>query len=181
MNNNGSADRDKEWYDGYYILMPDNGEGTRFLRPHKPWDYTSDARLYSVAELPDDARQVDYTELYDRFSENALAEFFRDDGIGDWTARQAHRVADYQPISGTKGDERLNGDTDLGLAGICAAAKKNAEILVYTIAFGAGADTGEMAKCSSGTGYAFTADDGDQLTEAFESIAASITRLRLTQ
>lgn len=181
VNADGTADRDKEWYDGYYILMPDNNDNERFLRAHKPWDYTDDGRLYDVSELPDDARQVDYTELYDRFSEFALAEFFRHDYIGDWTARNEHRAADYQPISGADGDDRLNGDVDSGLAGICAAAKKNAEILVYTIAFGAGADTGEMAKCSSGGGYAFVASDGDQLTEAFESIAASITRLRLTQ
>ncbi len=179
INENGNPDREKDWYDGYYILMPDNGEETRFMRPHRPWDNTSDARLYSVAELPDDARQMDYSELYDRFSENALAEFFRDDQVGDWGARQAHREADYQPISGAEGDERLNGDDSL--AGICAAAKVDAEILVYTIAFGSGADTTEMGKCSSGEGYAFTAADGEQLTAAFEAIASSITRLRLTQ
>ena len=174
FNENGSPDRDKQWYDGYYVLMPDNGESRRFMRPHRPWD-DDDGVLYSVAELPDDAVQLDYADLYDRFSENALAEFFRDTNVGDWTARNAHRYADYQPISG----KRLNGNGSL--SGICQAAKVNAEILVYTIAFGAGADTTEMGKCSSGEGYAFVASDGEELTEAFEAIASSITKLRLTQ
>ncbi|MEM0946154.1 MAG: pilus assembly protein TadG-related protein [Pseudomonadota bacterium] len=175
----GEADRDKEWYDGYYVLMPDNGSSSRWMRAHKPWD-DDDATGYREDELPDDARQMDFVELYSEFSENALAEWFRDDNIGDWSERQALRQSETVVINGGTADDRLNGEGNT-LEGICDAAKYNGDIRVFTLAFGSGADLTEMRACATSHDDAYYADDGDSLSEAFSAIAGAITQLRLTQ
>lgn len=184
---NGSEDREKRWYDGYYVLMPDNDSDERWMRPHKPWD-SDDGAIYDVSELPDDARQLDYVELYDRFSENALAELFRDDNYGDWSARSAHRSAEFYPVSYGEADRRMNGTSSDSEYGICDAVKYKSnptddpDVLVFAIAFQAGSHAeGVMRECATSDGYYFDAANGEELNEAFAAIAGAISKLRLTQ
>lgn len=185
----GVKDRNKEWYDGYYVLMNPGTANEYWLRPHKPEDSNSgkrDGARYEINELPNDAVQKEYTELYDKFSEYALAELFRDIPHGDWTARNEHRVAEIGVVSGTDANRRMNG-TGSTEYGMCDVAKVNNDILVFTIAFQVAANsTAEtvMKECASGVdgaGYYFPASNAAALTNAFSAIAGQITKLRLTQ
>jgi hypothetical protein len=184
-NENGTRDRAKSWYDGYFVEMPANNAGQRWLRQHKPWD-NDDGVMYAESELPADAVQMTYTELYDRFSENALANFFRDtDKPTDYTAYNDHRDAEIQVENEASADRRMNGPADESEFGMCDVAKVNNDILVYTIAFQAGSHAeAVMRECASGvngSGFFFDADNSSDLNDAFAAIAGSITKLRLTQ
>ena len=174
---NGTRDRRKQWYDGYFVLFPENDEDERWLRPHKPWD-RDDGAMYAEDELPPDAVQLDYAELYDIFSERALAEFFRDDRHVSRAQRNAHRSAERTVVNGNAADDRLIGTGSL--EGICDAAKQNGDISVYTIAFGTGADQDVMSACAT-TGQFYAPNTPEDLRGTFAAIAASITQLRLTQ
>ena len=178
----GISDREKEWYDGYYVLMNEGSSSEYWMRPHWPGD-RDDGAQYTISELPTDAVQLEYTELYDRFSERALAELFRDDNYGDLNARNEHRSAEEQVEDGTSANRRMNGDTTTN--GMCDVAKVNNDMLVFTIAFQAGS-TAEtvMRECASGvngSGYYFNAQNSTALQNAFSAIAGQITKLRLTQ
>ena len=176
---NGSADREKRWYDGYFIEMPDNSSDERWMRPHKPW-ISDDGVVYAASDLPDDAVQMDWVELFDRFTENAVAEWFRDDTYGDATMRNWIRNAEKRVETTNSANFRMNGNSSTD--GICDAVKHKDHILIFSIAFQAGstAET-QMRNCASGPGYYFDADNGQELNEAFAAIAGAITKLRLTQ
>jgi hypothetical protein len=58
---------------------------------------------------------------------------------------------------------------------------KAAKIIIYTVALGVGADTALLAYCASEPSYAYAPVNGSELTTVFESIAASINQLRLSQ
>ncbi len=66
---------------------------------------------------------------------------------------------------------------------LCTAMKA-AGVTVYTVGFGlsseAPAATTTMAECATDDGKAFTAEDGEQLLQAFRAIALEISKLRLT-
>lgn len=183
----GIKDRNKEWYDGYYVLMNPGTLNEYWLRPHKPEDSDTgkrDGARVEKNDLPSDAVQQEYTELYDKFSEYALAELFRDVTYGDWNARNAHRVAEVGVVNGSSADYRMNGN-GTSEYGMCDIAKVKNDIIVYTIAFQAGSHAESvMRACASGTngaGYYFPANDAAALTNAFSAIAGQITKLRLTQ
>ncbi len=179
----GNKDRNKEWYDGYYVLMEDGSGNNYWMRPHWPGD-KNDGSWHAITDLPADAVQQEYTELYDRFSERALAELFRDDSFGDWNARNAHRNAHSTVVDGTEANRRMNG-TGTSEFGMCDIAKVKNDILVFTIAFQAGSTAESvMRECASGVngaGYYFPASNGTALNNAFSAIAGQITKLRLTQ
>lgn len=169
-NKNGWADREKEWYDGYYVLMPDRSESERWIRPHEPGDF-SDGTYYAEDELPDDARQLHHIELYERFAENDIGEFFFRQG--DWDTRNAYRSAVHQTVNTAGLDKRLKE--------LCEAARVNNDMLIFTIAFSAPAEgQTAMKNCATAPGYYYNADP-QSLDKAFDSIAGAITQLRLTQ
>lgn len=184
-NEDGSRDRDKEWYDGYFVEMPENDASERWMRVHWIGDI-NDGVLYSEAEIAaelDDMRQLDWTELYDKFSERGVARLFRDNQVGDNATYEDLNHTELRVENGSSADYRMSGTSTETEHGLCDAAKVNNDILVFTIAFQAGSHAESvMRDCATGTsGYYFDADNEDQLFQAFETIATTITKLRLTQ
>ena len=194
-NQNGIRDRSKVWEDGYFVEMPNRPPASRFMRQHRfgtSGSNASDAVHYGISDLPSDIRQLDYIELYDRFSERAVAELFRDNksGFGDAAALNAHWNAERLVHDGNSADRRLSGSprTSTTQFGICDAAKyirpgeDQPDILVFSIAFQAGTHaTNVMRDCATAPDYFYPAENEDKLREAFAAIAGAITMLRLTQ
>jgi hypothetical protein len=61
---------------------------------------------------------------------------------------------------------------------------KAAGIKVYTVGFQLGGQVSAanfMANCATDASHAYTADDGDELKEAFKKIAQDIRRLRISR
>ena len=157
-------------YDGYYVEMPNNGDSDRWYVPGRPTtngdDYYTD-----TASLPADAQQLDYIELYDRFSVRDIARFFFRQS--DPAAEDAHEDAVVQ----TEGYASI----DARLSDICTAAKEGNRITVFAIGFEAptrGQDA--MRDCASSLGHYFDVE-GTEISDAFRSIASQITMLRLTE
>lgn len=194
-NQNGVKDRNKVWEDGYFVEMPDNPASSRFMRQHRfgtSGSNESDAVLYGVNQLPDDLRQLDYTELYDNFSERAVAEMFRDTDVGDGDAFDDHNSAEELVQGTNSANRRLSGSprTSTTDFGICDAAKvvrpgeDQPDILVFSIAFDVGASStpaSVLRDCATDINYFYNADNEEELREAFAAIAGAITMLRLTQ
>lgn len=184
-NEDGSRDRDKEWYDGYFVEMPDNDPSERWMRVH--WiGNLNDGVLYSETEIADqldDMRQLDWTELYDQFSERGVARLFRDNQVGDQATFEDLNDTELTVENGASADYRMSGTDDDMEHGLCDAAKVDNDIIIFTIAFQAGSHAESvMRDCATGTsGYFFDADDDEELFQAFETIATTITKLRLTQ
>ncbi len=86
----------------------------------------------------------------------------------------------------TDGDFNTVGDSDNGSSTrqakkLCDELKKD-KIVVYSVAFqapSAGEDV--LRYCSSGTEFFFKPQNGDQLLDAYQSIASSISDLRITR
>lgn len=58
---------------------------------------------------------------------------------------------------------------------------KASGVVIYTVAFKAPSEGQEILQyCSSGSSYAFAASDGQQLSDAYQTIAASISDLRIS-
>ncbi|MEM9973022.1 MAG: VWA domain-containing protein [Pseudomonadota bacterium] len=169
-NKNGNPDRNKEWYDAYYVEMPTRPEAERFLRVHQPGN-TSDSVKYGVSELPDDAVQLTNQQLYDRFAEEDIGKFFFEGHDND--TRNAYRDSVVTVTTASEADDRLSA--------LCAAARQGGDITIFTIAFSApqeGKDA--MLDCAKDEAFYFPADD-KSLATAFDTIAGAITALRLTQ
>ncbi|NNF23600.1 MAG: TadE/TadG family protein [Rhodobacteraceae bacterium] len=162
--------RDKQYNDGYFVEYPQLPAHRRFYRPEDLSD-NSDGTYYSVNALPDDLRQLDRHELYDRLSNEDIADaFFR--GL-DTAAERIEERADRAYAGSTAGDDRLSS--------ICEAARVDNDVLVYTIAFQApqeGQDA--MRDCATADGYYYDVSTTN-ISDAFSSIAGSISQLRLTQ
>jgi hypothetical protein len=58
---------------------------------------------------------------------------------------------------------------------------KAAGMTIYTVALGSGADTALLGYCATDSSYAYAPVNGSELTSVFESIAASINKLRISQ
>jgi hypothetical protein len=82
----------------------------------------------------------------------------------------------------TVGGAPDNGSSDSQARQMCAAMKAEG-ITVYTVGFQLNdANAVEtMSQCASGESYAFLADDGSELRQAFRDIAFRLSDLRLTQ
>lgn len=162
--------RDKEWYDGYFVEMPNRPEDRRFVRVHVPGD-DDDGIEYAVADLPDDLVQLDNISLYKRFAEEDIADFFFEGE--DETTSDAYRDSVETIVTAEDADDRLSD--------LCSAAKRNGDITVFTIAFSApqeGQDA--MLDCATSEGFYYDATP-ENLVNAFDSIAGAISQLRLTQ
>ena len=172
------------YWNGFYVRLDETGDGY-WYQGQLP-DDANDGAYYAKDELPADAYQLTYAELYDRLSEDAVADLFLDQAGNDDDRlddlRTAHLQAVYEPNSYGELDRRLTGDPYGPNHGICDAATFNNDIIVFTIAFEApeGGQT-QMSECATAGGYYFDAKDGVELDEAFRAIAGQITTLRLTQ
>ncbi len=173
-----------DYWDGFFVRLDDTGKGY-WYQGQDP-SRNDDGAYFAKSALPADAYQLSYTELYDRLSENAVADLFRDQGGNDDDRlddlRDAHQEAVYEPNNYGELDRRLTGFVNGPDQGICDAATFNSDIIVFTIAFEApdGGKT-QMSECATKGGYYFDAKNGTELDEAFQAIAGQITKLRLTQ
>ncbi|NNL73079.1 MAG: Tad domain-containing protein [Silicimonas sp.] len=156
-------------FDGYFVLMPNNGTTQRWYVPGSPHT-TSDDQFLPEAAIPLDAVQLDYHELHRRFAENDIADFFFEHS-GDSTAYSEHRSAGYSVAEYSEIDNRL--------WAMCSAASANGDITVYTIGFEAPTGGVEaMRQCASTESHFFDVD-GTDISSAFAAIATQINVLRL--
>ena len=180
----GVKDRNKTWYDGYYVYRSAAAGNARWLRAHDPFD-TIDGAVYPVGQLPSDAVQLTWAEVFERFSVGHAGLLHYDQTHGDAQSWSDLFSADDVVIDNLvdgEADRRMTGRSDNSEHGLCDAAKVQNDILVYTIAFKAGtAAEALMRDCATSDGYYFNAQDGAALDRAFSKIAATILTLRLTQ
>lgn len=155
---------------GYFVEMPGNGTNKRWYKPGSPHS-TGDDQFLKATALPADAVQLDYHELYRRFGIRSAARFFFQHS-GDTAAYNDHMDPLVQDGFGT---------ADANTAEICARAKQNNHITVFTVAFEApsGGQT-VLSNCATAPGYYFDVD-GTQISDAFSAIANQIALLRLTE
>lgn len=162
--------REKQYNDGYFVEFPQLPAHRRFFRP-EDLSIRNDGTYYAAGAVPDDLRQLDRHELYDRLSNEDIADaFFL--GI-DTAAERRESRADVAFAGNTTADARLSS--------ICEAARVDNDMLVYTIAFQApqeGQDA--MRDCATADGYYYDVSTTN-ISDAFSSIAGSISQLRLTQ
>jgi len=86
------------------------------------------------------------------------------------------RTVAYDSNSGT------NGSSTSQARALCTAMK-TAGVTVYTVGFGLSSGSTAattMAQCATDSSKAFTAEDGEQLKQAFRAIALEISKLRLS-
>ena len=162
---------------GYLFEMPDNDPSERWLVPGDP---NSDADDFYLAEgaLPADAEQWSKHQMYRRFSVKNIAEYFygmtKDDFIDAYVIEEGYGGADTnlraiceQARGDAPGTTEKNSDDDL--------------IKVFSVAFEAPSSSATLLdQCSSGDGFFFDVE-GQQIAEAFNSIAVQISLLRLTE
>ena len=161
--------REQTHFDGYFVEMPQNPVTSRWYVPGLP-ETTSDDDYHAKTDLPPDAVQLDYHELHRRFAEDDIAEFFF--ANSDTSAYDEHRDAAFTVVSG--------GGIDALLWNMCDTAKAGG-IEVYAIGFEAPSQgITAMQNCASSIGHFFDVE-GTEISQAFQSIAAQITLLRLTQ
>ncbi|MGI9390321.1 MAG: pilus assembly protein TadG-related protein [Boseongicola sp.] len=162
--------RNLNWYDGYYVEMPNNVGGQRWWVPENPGN-RSDGYYVPVGQLPGDAVQRTYQELHERFAEEDIARFFFRDA--DNTAYSDH----------TDGVEQTEGyaSIDSRLEDICDAAKVGGRIEVFAIGFEAPqAGLDAMRNCASTISHYYDVQ-GTEISQAFDSIAGQISMLRLKE
>lgn len=157
-------------YNGYLVEMPGNPASERWYVPGSPFSTNDDYYLGENA-LPGDAKQWDFKKLYRKFRTNDVADYFF--ANSDSAAYDEFRdvVVDTGGFAAA--------DTNLDL--VCDAAKANNRMTIYTVAFEA-PDEGQtvLSSCASGDGFYFPVT-GEQLSQAFQSIAVQISLLRLTE
>lgn len=157
-------------YDGYFVEMPGNPASSRWFVPGQPTT-TTDNAYASETSIPADAVQLDYIEVYQRFSVRDTARFF---------FRNADFSAEYEHANAVVQTEGY-GSIDDRLEVICDAAKNNNRITVFAIGFEApsgGQDA--MRNCATTLGHYFDVE-GTEISDAFRAIAGQITMLRLTE
>jgi len=165
-----SLGRNLNWYDGYYVEMPNNGNGSRWYVPARPGN-RYDGYYVDVDSLPGDAIQQTYQQLHARFAEDDIARFFFRDA--DNTAYNAHRDG----VEQTEG----YGSIDSRLEDMCDAAKAGGRIEVFAIGFEApSAGLDAMRNCASTISHYYDVQ-GTEISQAFDSIAGQISMLRLKE
>ena len=163
-----------DWWSGFIVEMPDAPVSQRWYRPGSPWDTGDDEFLHANAVeaggAAEDAVQWDHHMLFNRFQYAEAAEYFFSEVDS----------AAYDAYSDARHDGGWD-DADDDLRAICAKARENQWIKIFTIAFEAPDDADSLlAECSGETGEHYDVA-GNQIAAAFNSIAAEITKLRLTQ
>lgn len=157
-------------YHGYFVEMPAKSSTQRWYKPGSPTS-TGDDQFVKATALPADAVQLDYHEVYRRFGIRSAARFFFQNS-GDSAAYNNHLDAAVQSGFAT---------ADANTAEICAKAKQNNRMTVFTVAFEAPSEgQAVLSNCATAPGYYFDVD-GTQISDAFSAIANQIAMLRLTE
>ena len=158
-----------KWF-GYVVEMPDNPASQRWYVPGLPTTTSDDYYLAEGSE-PADATQWDHHALFDRFSVPEAARYFFEQS--DTGAFNAYNAAVETNLG--------YGTADTDLKAICAEARTNEWIEIFTVAFEAPTAANDiLAECSAKEGNHFDVA-GTNISTAFAAIAAEITKLRLTQ
>ena len=146
---NGNRDGDNRWNEKYY-------------RPNYD-DWTN--------SLPGSARQLDWTELFDRINLDGHAWYFR--------AEQGDQNA-YTQWYNNLFTTTFQQDKNNRMISICDEAKQQG-VIIFTIGFQvpSGSQT-LLEQCASSPSYYYDVNDLD-IDEAFTSIASQISALRLIQ
>lgn len=122
--------------------------------------------------LNNQSTRLTFPELFHQASNEYVADALYKDIWSDSYADQYWQYNAYNSVSGYTKDNRLND--------ICTAAK-NAGIIIFTIGFEAPSHgEGVLEDCASSQAHFFDVD-GIEISDAFVSIAASISKLRLVQ
>lgn len=144
------------------------------------WHYDSN----TWRDSPDgsDAVQLDFAEVWSRFSVRAMAEHMypvRAYSGSEWW-RQSEVDEDYYYYRASINQYAWDSEGDARLSAICDATRET-DVLVYAVAFEA-PPAGETALQYCATQPAYYYDvAGTEISEAFASIARSINGLRLVQ
>ena len=127
----GLPDREKNYFDGFFVERRDAPASERWLRTHSLTDY-NDGEIYAENDLPDDAVQLDWTDVFDRFSNGHAGLLHYDENVaGAYDEWNDLYNADQYVINNDEdgeADRRMIGDPDSGDRGICDAAKVNNDI-----------------------------------------------------
>ncbi|UYV38638.1 VWA domain-containing protein [Rhodobacteraceae bacterium D3-12] len=122
--------------------------------------------------LDGQSKRLTFPELFHQASNEYVADALYKDIWSNSYADQYWQYNAYNSVSGYTKDNRLDD--------ICTAAK-NAGIIIFTIGFEAPSHgEGVLEDCASSQAHFFDVD-GIEISDAFVSIAASISKLRLVQ
>jgi hypothetical protein len=169
--NDGDIDRVYSVKDGseYYYKRPSSWNSYYQA-------YTSDTWMSpqhgSEPFMGNASTRLSYPELFHQASNEWISDALFDDIWSDSYADNFWRYNAYDYVSGSTKDNRMDD--------ICDAAKSSG-IIIFTIGFEAPSH-GEavLENCASSQGHFFDVD-GIEISDAFEAIATSISKLRLTQ
>lgn len=157
-------------FNGFLVEMPNNATASRWYVPGSPTS-TGDDRYLSATGIPADAVQWSYHELYERFQTRDVAEYF---------FRYSDPAA-YSSFRDATTDTGGYGTADSRVDAICAAARANNAMEVFTVAFEAPPEAETLLQnCASKAGNYFDVE-GTQISDAFTAIAVQISQLRLTE
>ncbi|MEM8880260.1 MAG: pilus assembly protein TadG-related protein [Pseudomonadota bacterium] len=165
----------------YWIPDPRPDDSTTFNNPYGYWS----ANPYDDGNSADghDSEEYSWQWMWANFTERSIGQafyYYPAYWTGDWDFHDAVRYDGLELFSGLEVSGQAHIDADANLRSICNAAN-GAGIVVYTIAFEA-PDRGQqvMQDCATTDGNYYEVE-GLEIAEAFESIASTINRLRLTQ
>lgn len=167
-----------------YLIVMTDGEITEQVRPRFTGWIDRDAddkdnEVYNGVKDPDLIDGTDY-DIWNGQKIDPNLSIEKDKKGNDIPYRGTE--LQNQPSSNRTGDFTSRASNVQMFTYQCNLAKQNG-IIVYTIAFNAGANAADqMRACASHPGYFFQVDGTQkQIRDAFQSIARSIRQLRLTQ
>ncbi|WP_186826947.1 TadE/TadG family type IV pilus assembly protein [Shimia ponticola] len=180
----GSHDED----DGWLVYLSHESSSKRLYRPRSPYT-TSDDDWYYASQLPSDAVQMSWQDLWAEFTTRDAADYFLrySDPDGYWGSNYYGYSQWYGSVpsyyNAVRSPVTLHdayGEVDDRLRDICDQVALK-PVLVFSIAFEAPSG-GEsvMRYCASAVGNYYDVD-GTDLSYAFQSIANQINHLRLIQ
>lgn len=106
---------------------------------------------------------------------------------GEFNMQYCNGVLSQSSSNGSASDKincNAPNGTSFSQASSLCTAMKTAGVKVYTVGFQLGGQASAatfMANCATDASHAYTADDGDELKEAFKKIAQDIRRLRISR
>lgn len=179
----GASDPD----DGWIVYLPNESYNDRLYRPKSAYT-TNDDQWYPVSDLPEDAIQQTWQDLWLRYATRDAAYYFLrySDPNGYWYYYYGRSYwyggvpPYYDDVFDPVDVHDSYGTVDDRLRDICDAVRlKN--VAVFSIAFEApSAGVAVMQYCASTAGNFYDVD-GTDLSYAFTSIANQINHLRLVQ
>jgi len=174
--------------DGWLVYLSHETSSKRLYRPRSPYT-TNDDDWYHYNQLPSDAVQMSWQDLWNKFTTRDAADYFLrySDPDGYWWSDWRGYTYWSGTLPGYYWDVRspvtlhdAYGEVDDRLRDVCDQVALK-PVLVFSIAFEAPPE-GEsvMRYCASAIGNYYNVD-GTDLSYAFQSIANQINHLRLIQ